>query len=133
MGGPNPDRISLVERRHHGETVADMWKSEWKCRAVCERCGVALRVNLDTMIRLNGPGLSLWNKTTACKVVGCPGRMFFQARPPYAPGWDYLGRPPRVRRPHEGPMAAGPGDFVLPEEIEPAAVTKARGPSPPHE
>jgi len=87
------------------------------------------------MIRLRGPGLVLWDKTGVCQRVlemgVCQGRLFFKAKPPGSSGYDFLGNGPRPRRPASGPQSSGQGPYIKPEEIEPTAMTAARGPSPP--
>lgn len=136
MGSRNLDRISVAERRNQAETVADMWKRRWRIRVQCEACGVELTVNLLNLIKLNGPDLSLWFKSTRCRrIVGigerCSGRMFFKALPPGASGYEFLGIAPRTRRPPAGPLSTGRGPFIEPTDIEPPAALAARGPSPP--
>lgn len=135
MGARNVDRFSLRERRSKGETVADMWKERWRVRSYCESCGVRMRLNLEHVIRVNGPAFSLWDKTATCRRVldvgGCSGTVFFEACPPGAPGYEFLGPTPRSMRPTYGPMSRGTGAFIDPADIEPAEVTAARGPPPP--
>lgn len=131
MGTRNLDRIALYELRHKGETVADMWKLCWRCIAVCEACGIELRVDLVALIRLSGPGLSLWNKTAKCRRVGCDGRVYFMASPPGGRGFEFMGKAARIPRSSTGPFAGGKGRYIEPQDIEPPAVTAARGPVPP--
>lgn len=135
MGSRNPDRVHISEWRGKAETIADMWKHRWRIRSVCESCGVERQENLDAMIRLRGPGLVLWEKTGVCQRIlphsgPCKGPLFFKGCPPSGAGYDFLGPPPRAKRPGYGPQARGRGQFVLREDIEPAAVTAARGKPP---
>lgn len=136
MGARNTDRVAIGEYRSKAATIADMWKLGWRLRSYCESCGAEREENLDAMIRLRGPGLSLWDKTGVCQsVVGveqvCKGRLFFKAMPRGALGFSFLGKMPRQRRPSSGPQSQGKGSFVAPEDIEPPAVTAALGPPPP--
>lgn len=135
MGSRNLDRITIGERRRGAETISDMWKGRWKVRAYCESCTTELRVDLEAMVRLLGPGFVLWNRTTRCRAIltvgECSGRVFFKGMPPGASGFEYLGTPPRMLRPKAGPMSGGRGAYLNPEDIEPTAMTATRGPSPP--
>lgn len=132
MGARNTDRVHISEYRSKANTISDMWKYNWRLRSVCEACGVQRQENLDAMIRLRGPGLVLWDKTGSCQRVltmgTCQGRLLFKAKPPGASGYDFLGNSPR--RPASGPQSRGEGPYIKPEEIEPTAMTAARGPSP---
>lgn len=136
MGARNTDRVHISEYRSKADTIADMWKLNWRLRSVCESCGAQRQENLDAMIRLRGPALVLWHKTGVCQqIIGhggvCEGRLFYKAMPPGASGYGFLGDGPRPGRPSYGPQSRGKGRYVTPEEIEPAAVTAARGPPPP--
>lgn len=138
MGSRNLDRIHISEWRDKVRTAADMWAKGWKVHAVCEVCERETVVDLDHLVRLAGPGVSLWDKTSRCKQVlngahRCDGRVFFKALAPGASGYAFLGSPPRPRRPAYGPQARGKGPFVRPEDIEPPEATAARGPTPPAE
>jgi len=136
MGSRNLDRIHISEWRDKVRTAADMWAKGWKVQAVCEHCERATVVDLDHLVRLAGPGVSLWDKTSRCKQVldganRCPGRVFFKALAPGAASYAFLGSPPRARRPAYRPQARGKGPFIQPEDSEPAEVTAARGPPAP--
>ncbi|CAN7606682.1 hypothetical protein LJR164_004494 [Phenylobacterium sp. LjRoot164] len=135
MGARNTDRVHVSEYRSKANTISDMWKYNWRIRSVCETCGVQRQENLDAMIRLRGPGLVLWDKTGVCQRVldmgVCQGRLFFKAKPPGSSGYDFLGAPPRLRRPSYGPQSRGVGSYIAVEDIEPKAVTAARGAPPP--
>jgi hypothetical protein len=136
VGARNPDRVHISEWRSKAETISDMWKHRWSVRSVCEGCGVERQENLDAMIRLRGPGLVLWDKTGVCQRIlphggACKGRLFFKGSPPSGAGYDFLGSRPRAKRPGYGPQSRGQGRHVKPEDIEPRAVSAARGPGPP--
>lgn len=135
MGSRNPDRVHISQWRSKAQTIADMWRGGWRVHALCESCGDERKVNLEAMIRINGPGLSLWDTTSVCpRVVGggfCRGRVFFKGCPRPGAHFDFLGKRPRQIRPLSGPQAHGEGRFICDDDIEPAAVRMALGPAPP--
>lgn len=137
MGSRNLDRIHISEWRDKVQTAAQMWTAGWKVRARCESCGNEQVVDLEHVVRLGGPGVTLWDKTSRCKRVieagaQCPGRVFFLAQPRGAAGFDFLGKAPRGRRDQRDPLAFGrPGQLVDPAASDQGEWTKARGPAPP--
>ena len=86
MGGPNPDRVPLMQRRGACETVAQMAAQGWDVISRCQECGLMMRVNLKVIARLKGSDFSLWNQKVRCRRIGCQGWTGFQAR---APGMHY--------------------------------------------
>lgn len=84
MGSRNDDRIPLIARRRHGETVADMIANGWDVYAQCRipRCGCRLRVDLQRVARVLGPAYSLWDKPQRCRGVGCKDVMDLWAKAP---------------------------------------------------
>lgn len=50
--------------------------------ARCQACQLDLRIDVDLMVRLNGPDLVLFGRTCRCRRMGCAGRMFFMGKPP---------------------------------------------------
>lgn len=48
----------------------------------CQACQLDLRIDMDLMVRLNGPDLVLFGRTCRCRRMGCSGRMFFMGTPP---------------------------------------------------
>lgn len=136
MGSRNADRVHISQWKSKAPTIADMWRGGWKIRSYCESCSDERLVNLDAMIRAKGPGHSLWDCTTVCpRIVGpgsaCRGRVFYKGRPQSGAHFDFLGHPPRTRRPVHGPLAAGRDPFISADEIEPSALLQALGPAPP--
>lgn len=135
MGARNPDSVHISQWRNKAPTLADMWRGGWKIHAYCESCGDERAVNLEAMIRINGPALSLWDHHVACPrilIAGpCRGRVFFKGRPRSGAHFDFLGALPRPRRPVAGPLSRGRGRFICEEDVEPAAVRQALGPAPP--
>lgn len=136
MGSRNPDRVHIRQWKSKAPTIADMWRGGWKIRACCESCGDERQVSLEAMIRTFGPALSLWDYTVSCpRIVGagslCRGRIFFKGQPSSGSHFEFLGRPPRARRPASGPQARAGGRFIEETEIEPAALRQALGPAPP--
>lgn len=135
MGSRNLDRIHISEWRDKIRTAADMWSAGWKVRARCEACANEQVVDLEHVVRLGGPGVTLWDKTGRCKrIVGgaqCPGRVFFMGKPQHAPSFDFLGHPPRVRRPRRDPLAFGSSELIDPNGPDEGAWAEAIGPAPP--
>jgi len=90
MGSRNPDRVPLSMRRARCETVADMRAERWDVLSKCRDCGLLMRVDLDLIIKVSGPRVSLWNRKARCRRIGCCGWVDFQARAPGMNGHDYL-------------------------------------------
>ncbi|MNJ26784.1 hypothetical protein D3C77_212740 [compost metagenome] len=70
---------------HHLTTpvsIAEMRRRRWVILARCRDCHLDLRIDLDLMVRLNGPNLVLFGKTCRCRRMGCAGRMIFMGTPP---------------------------------------------------
>lgn len=92
MGSRNADRIPLIARRRHGETVADMIANGWDVYAQCPigRCSNKMAVNLRLVASVKGPGYSLWNRRPKCRRPGCDGKMLLWARAPGMPAHEGL-------------------------------------------
>ncbi len=136
MGSRNLDRIHISEWRDKVRTAADMWSAGWKVRAQCESCRNVQVVDLENVVRLGGPGVTLWDKTGRCKqIIGigaqCEGRVFFMAQARGGSGFQHLGKPPRVRQAKRDPLAFGPGELVDPNAPEQGGWSGALGPTPP--
>lgn len=82
MGKRNADRIPLIERKHLGETVADMHRERWDVLSRCRTCGLMMSVDLTLIIRVSGPKTTLWNRVSHCRRIGCNGQVEFQAKAP---------------------------------------------------
>lgn len=84
MGYKKPERRGL---HHHLEVapfmrVGQMRRDGWTIKARCPVCHLDCWVSLQTLIRLNGHDLKLWNRTAQCRRYGCRGPMIFMATPP---------------------------------------------------
>jgi len=90
MASRNPDRISIVDMKVKGETVADMQAAHWLVIARCFTCHLELDVDLARVIRERGPSTSLWNREAKCRRRGCAGKVLFFARAPGMMNYDML-------------------------------------------
>ena len=75
--------------KHHYDsapvtTVAMMRRDGWTIVARCPVCHLDCWVSLKTIERMSpwSGETRLWNATTGCRRLGCPGRAFFLATPP---------------------------------------------------
>ncbi|MNJ26332.1 hypothetical protein D3C77_208060 [compost metagenome] len=62
--------------------ASEMRRRGWVVMARCQACQLDLRIDLDLMVRLNGPDLILFGRTCRCRRLGCSGRMVFMGTPP---------------------------------------------------
>lgn len=90
MGHRNADRVSIQQRFARGRTVADMQQQRWEVIARCPRCQLDMSVRLDWIIRLSGPGVSLWNRKARCRRLMCHGWAEFYAKAPGMTGFELL-------------------------------------------
>lgn len=102
MGGPNPDRVNPPAMPLVAMTLGEMHAKGWTLRSQCRRCGVVLRVHLDVMVRILGPGAIGWGRSPPCPVIAdnrfpCEGRLTYMARTGRAGSWTSLARPPTPR------------------------------------
>lgn len=74
MGTKHPDQISAGQRRAAVETVGQMYEKCWALTARCRACDLVMLVDLRVVIRMRGPGFSLWNRHTRCRRVVYAGR-----------------------------------------------------------
>ena len=82
-------------------TIRQMRRDGWVISTRCPRCHLDCWVNLDVLIKLNGPELKLWNRTARCRRYSCSGRMIFLATPPgqmLGAFWALQDDPDRPRR-----------------------------------
>ncbi len=63
-------------------SVSEMRQRGWVVMARCQACQLDLRIDLDLVVRLNGPDLVLFGKSCRCRRMGCSGRMIFMGTPP---------------------------------------------------
>lgn len=82
MGHRNADRVALSERRAGCETVADMRRQSWEIISKCRTCGLVMRTDLDTIIKVSGGGTTLWNRTHRCRRMHCSGFVDFEGKAP---------------------------------------------------
>lgn len=54
-------------------TVGGLVEHNFRMKAVCEKCCVALKVDLVTIIKVNGPEYSLVNQRAPCRDYDCNG------------------------------------------------------------
>jgi hypothetical protein len=68
----------------------------WRLRGVCDhrRCGLALKVNLSTLIRVYGPDKIWWGERTPCPREGCDGKVAYSAQSIKGGTWTQLSQPP---------------------------------------
>lgn len=90
MGFKNYERWSAADWRMAAETVESMIRLGWRLRTRCQRCGTVLRADLYQVAAARGPRFSLWNRTTACRVVDCQGRVEFWGMPRESTSWFRL-------------------------------------------
>lgn len=82
MNPPAPERRHIADYRKLAPTAGDMFDQNWDIIADCTTCGLKLRVDLVTIIKLKGRQTVLWCAKTRCKKLGCPGKMQFLGKPP---------------------------------------------------
>ena len=82
MGHRNPDRVPIAYHRPSCETVEKMARERWDVISVCGKCGLIMQVDLAVIVRVKGPGVSLWNRKARCRRLGCTGWVEFQAKAP---------------------------------------------------
>lgn len=73
-----------------------MRRDGWVIKAHCTSCYLDCWVDLDVLIRLNGPETKLFGQSARCRRYGCPGRMVFLATPPgelHGAFWELEGPP----------------------------------------
>ncbi len=63
-------------------SASEMRRRGWVVMARCQACQLDLRIDLNLMVRLNGPDLILFGRTCRCRRLGCSGRMVFMGTPP---------------------------------------------------
>ena len=79
MGSTNPDRIPPIQWRMQSETLGEMRANGWRLTSRCRMCQLEMAVDLDLLIRIKGPDLSLWNRSPACRRLYCRGVVDFWA------------------------------------------------------
>jgi hypothetical protein len=85
MGQWNAERWAPEAWRAGTETVGQMQANRWEVTSRCEVCGLAMRVDLNVIVQVKGPRVSLWNRRAPCRRIGCEGKVRFWGRPPIVP------------------------------------------------
>jgi hypothetical protein len=80
MGSKSPDRLRNPPSPEQALTLAEIHLQGWTLRASCSKCGVDLRVNVGSLIRIYGPDKVWWGARPACPVWDCPGQLTYSAR-----------------------------------------------------
>jgi hypothetical protein len=77
-------------------TLAEMLVKNWRLRGVCDhpQCGLAVKVNLATLIRVYGPHKAWWGEFTPCPREGCKGRIVYHAQSIRGGSWRCMNAPP---------------------------------------
>jgi hypothetical protein len=83
-------------RRDKCESVEAMRREGWDVISRCQQCGLIMQVNLALIIRVRGPGVSLWNRKERCRRLGCVGWVEFQGRAPGMAMHEVLSAPERT-------------------------------------
>ena len=86
MGRRNPDRYTDEDWRFVGSTVGAILANRWLVYTECDLCHLRIQADLRRIARARGLEFSLWGQTTACRRMGCPGRVGFWCRPHGASG-----------------------------------------------
>ncbi len=58
-------------------TVGGLLENGFRMKAVCGQCSVTLKVDIITIVKLNGPEYSLVNQRAPCRVYDCNGWVTF--------------------------------------------------------
>ena len=77
----NVDRYTADDGRQAGPTVGAILANRWLVYTECELCELRFRADLKRIARERGPGFVLWERSTTCRRMGCPGRVTFWVRP----------------------------------------------------
>ena len=72
----------MAVRRQRCGVVETMLRDRWDVISVCAACGLTMRVDLELIVKVSGPRVSLWNRRARCRRLGCKGWVEFRARAP---------------------------------------------------
>jgi len=81
MGRRNYEHWTARDWRAAGGTIEAMRLQGWSVVAVCGACDLVMAVNLDHLVKLCGPELSLWNRRARCRRARCQGAVRFYGKP----------------------------------------------------
>lgn len=84
MGRRNYSAYTDDDWRTASSSLRQVLSNGWPVYADCDLCNVRLKVDLERVAQLVGPGRSLWGAKPQCRCVGCPGRVTFYLDPPGA-------------------------------------------------
>ena len=82
MGHRNLDRWPAEAWRGTAETVGQMRAKGWEVISYCRACHLTMRVDLALIERVSGAEVSLWNRQSPCRRLGCAGIVEFHGKPP---------------------------------------------------
>ncbi len=81
MSTKSPDVICTPPAPEAALTLAEMHALRWLLVARCNKCRLAVRVNLALLIRVHGPDWIWWGRQPPCPGVDCrDGRLTYIAR-----------------------------------------------------
>lgn len=92
MGGPNPDTLAGPMIPMAALTLSEMAVRKWKLRARCPKCGLAVRVSVDALIRCHGAYAEWWGRHPPCPTVHdggffCEGKLTYYAQGAVRAAW----------------------------------------------
>lgn len=96
MGAKSPDRIPFQHFHFQSRTVGLMIENGWTAISQCEACRLQMTVDLELIVTVKGPDVTLWNRRQRCKSVGCTGWVFFLGKHPRRIGFDPLKIDPKA-------------------------------------
>lgn len=95
MSTKTPDVLVAPPSPLTALTLAEMHILRWELKAVCNRCGLKLRVSLHAMIRAQGPDALWWGQAPRCPGLECEkGVLTYWARTLRGGSWVSLAQPP---------------------------------------
>ncbi|WGM31531.1 hypothetical protein [Brevundimonas sp. NIBR11] len=81
MGRKNLDRYREADWREASQTVDQILRNRWPVIAECPVCDLRIEADVRRIAQVMGPDYSLWGAETACRRIGCIGRVHFILRP----------------------------------------------------
>jgi len=92
-------------------TLSEMHVARWTLRGTCGRagCGLAVKVNIATLIRIYGPDKPWWGERTPCPREGCDGQITYWAQSIRGGSWRSMSGKPSQAALHR--WAAARGEF----------------------
>ncbi len=90
MSTKKPERIPFQHFHFQSRMVGLMIENGWTVISQCEKCQLQTTVDLDLIVTVKGPQVTLWNRRQRCKKVGCSGWVYFLGKHPRRIGFDRL-------------------------------------------